>query len=81
MTVRIKEVVIRYEDDGEVSPLSADEHHEKFAPLRMVVHHHCAPAPSQRPEGGEAVMAEDEPKEYKIDLNEIAATEAESGDP
>src|SRR5690242_10830527 len=28
---------------GELSPLSKDEHDEKYAPLRMEVHHHCAP--------------------------------------
>lgn len=43
MVVRIKELVIRYEDDGAMSPLSATEHKEKYRPLSLMVHHHCAP--------------------------------------
>ena len=71
MTVRIKELVIRYEDDGEVSPLSAQEYAEKFQPLRLVVHHHCSPPPGNP----EAVPADklrpEQAKELKIDLNEL----------
>lgn len=62
MTVRIKEIVIRYEDDGEVSPLSAEEHKEKYRPLNLVVHHHCAPPPGQ-------VGGDTDPKRIEIDLN------------
>ncbi len=43
MVVRIKELVIRYEDDGKESPLSAAEQKEKYRPLSLMVHHHCAP--------------------------------------
>lgn len=43
MVVRIKEVVLRYEDDGEESPLTATEHKEKYRPLQLSIHHHCSP--------------------------------------
>jgi hypothetical protein len=45
MTVRIKEVVLRYEDDGQQSKLSPEEYKKKFAPLSLNIHHHCAPPP------------------------------------
>lgn len=68
MTVRIKEIVVRYEDDGEISPLSAEAHHEKFAPLRLVVHHHCAPPPNQQSDA----HSTSEPKEIKVDLSKLS---------
>jgi hypothetical protein len=79
MTVKIKEIVVRYEDDGAVSPLSATEHHEKYAPLQMVVHHHCSPPPDAAAASG-TVHAEGKPKEFKIDLNDIATKESAESD-
>jgi hypothetical protein len=80
MTVRIKEIVVRYEDDGVVSPLSAAEHHEKYAPLKMEVHHHCSPPPDGAT-ATEAPHAEGKPKEFKIDLNQIPSQDSpESSD-
>lgn len=69
MTVRIKEVLIRYEDDGEVSPLTALEHKEKYRPLNMVIHHHCSPPPNQP--GEKQSEDENTPKTMTIDLNAI----------
>lgn len=69
MTVRIKEVVIRYEDDGELSPLSAEEHEQKYRPLNLRVHHHCSPPPENVL--GADFESEDEPKEISIDLNKL----------
>ncbi len=69
MTVRIKEIVVRYEDDGEVSPLSKEEHEQKYRPLRMVVHHHCSPPPNSP----QTVETEEpsEAKEIRVDLNKL----------
>jgi len=70
MTVRIKELVIRYEDDGQESPLSAEEHKRKYRPLSLEVHHHCAPPPL---DGAPADQVSDSaPQEYTIDLSKIA---------
>lgn len=73
MTVRIKEIVIRYEDDGELSPLTALEHKEKYRPLELRVHHHCSPPPNQSPASDSST--ESEPKVISIDLNEMAQAE------
>ena len=65
MTVRIKEVVVRYEDDGQTSTLSKEEHLAKYRPLQMIIHHHCSPPPV----GGTALPAElDKAQEIRIDL-------------
>lgn len=72
MTVRIKELVIRYEDDGEASQLSAAEYAEKFQPLRLVVHHHCAPPPDGPTDKRERP---NEAEEYRIDLSKLPGSE------
>ena len=69
MVTRIKEIVIRWEDDGEESPLSKEELREKYAPLRMDVHHHCAP-PKVNISDSEAMKPE-KPKRTEVDLTEI----------
>ena len=71
MAVRIKELVIRYEDDGQDSghdsALSADELAKKYRPLRLTIYHHTAPPPlsaTLSQEEGEAGG-----REYKVDLS------------
>lgn len=50
MAVKVKEIVIRYEEtDGGAKPLGANNL-EDFRPLRLDVHHHMAPPPP--PEDG-----------------------------
>lgn len=72
MTVRIKELVIRYEDDGEVSPLNAQELAEKYKPLNLVIHHHCAPPPmSGATKPGSSNLPEETKREFKIDLSKL----------
>jgi hypothetical protein len=57
MVVRIKELVLRYEDDGSESPLTATQHKEKYAPLNMSIHHHCAPPPVKKDTEAQNVVA------------------------
>jgi hypothetical protein len=71
MSVRIKELVIKYEDDGALSPLTAVEHKEKYRPLNLVVHHHCSPPPPDGYVSPEDTIAGDAPKTITIDLNEL----------
>ncbi|MBT9528529.1 MAG: hypothetical protein IV105_24980 [Rhizobacter sp.] len=72
MTVRIKELVIRWEDDGEVSPLSAEEHRMKYRPLKMDIHHHCSPPPNNPQNARPEDVAGDQPQSVTIDLQELA---------
>jgi hypothetical protein len=74
ITVRIKEVLIRYEDDGETSPLTALEHKEKYRPLNMIIHHHCSPPPNQS--GAENQSTDDKPTIMEIDLDKLAEKKA-----
>ena len=69
MTVRIKELIIRYEDDGEMSAMSAAEQREKYNPLKLVVHHHCAPPPNNP--GALQADSPSEAKEFRIDLSTL----------
>lgn len=68
MTVRIKELVIRYEDDGQDSALSAEELAKKYRPIKLTIYHHTAPPPLSatlsREEGEEGA------REYKVDLTQ-----------
>jgi hypothetical protein len=47
MAVKVKEIIVRYEDDGEeIKPDALDvASAEKFKPLNISVHHHMAPPP------------------------------------
>jgi hypothetical protein len=65
MTVRIKEIVLRYEDDGEETGLSAEQHKAMYRPLHMDVHHHCAPA-SQKKAAENA-----EKRRMRVDLSQL----------
>ncbi|MDJ0697227.1 hypothetical protein [Mastigocoleus sp. MO_188.B34] len=71
MSVRIKELIIKYEDDGAESPLTAEEHKQKYRPLNLVVHHHCSPPPPEGYVSPDDKVAGDEPKTISIDLNEL----------
>lgn len=76
MVVRVKEVVIRYEDDGELSPLSKDEHKEKYSPMRMEIHHHCSP-PKMKKEGASDRQEEiDLKKTLKLDMDDVESVPA-----
>jgi hypothetical protein len=66
MAVRIKELVIRYEDDGQDSGLSADELAKKYRPLRLTIYHHTAPPPLSATFSQEE--GEEGGREYKVDL-------------
>lgn len=70
MVVRIKELVVRYEDDGQESKLTAEEHKTKYRPLSLMVHHHCAP-PKILTEGDLPVAGETA-REITVDLSEPA---------
>ena len=72
MTVRIKEFIIRYEDDGEISPLSTEEYKEKFLPLNLVIHHHMSSTSMQKKSDTEYVDEEDVVR-IEVDPNKIKA--------
>jgi hypothetical protein len=71
MAVRVKELVIRYEDDGQDSghdsALSADELAKKYRPLKLTIYHHTAPPPLSATLSHEE--GEEGGREYKVDLS------------
>lgn len=71
MAIKIKEIVLRYEDDGAETKLNAEEYKKKFAPLTMVVHHHCAPPPNPTQDTARATPIS-EPKRIEIDPTQQA---------
>lgn len=49
MSVKVKEIIIRYEDDeGKAKTLTAGANSiENYRPLRLDIHHHMAPPPPE----------------------------------
>jgi hypothetical protein len=68
MTVKIKELVIRYEDDGQDSGLSAEEAAKRYRPIKLTIYHHTAPPPLSATLSRED--AEEGVREYKVDLGQ-----------
>jgi hypothetical protein len=71
MAVRVKELIIRYEDDGVESPLSAEEHKKKYRPLALSIHHHCSPPPAPGGKSSDADESPNKPQEISIDLSKL----------
>jgi len=67
MAVRVKELVIRYEDDGQDSALSADELAKKYRPLKLTIYHHTAPPPLSATLSHEE--GEEGGREHMVDLS------------
>jgi hypothetical protein len=44
MSLKIKEISLRWEDDGHESGLAKEEYIKTYSPLNLSIHHHCAPA-------------------------------------